>query len=873
LLELSNELLAHLNHGGTLIVPTRQRAAAVRLAHTAAQLAAGARAWNTPDVLPWSGWLERSLDAAAARSGQVPRRLSGSEEWLCWREAVRAAGADAAVLFADALVDSVRRAVTLLDDYALPLRAAASAESALLLGARRWFREHCLQRGVVGITSWQDCAAHLAPVSRTRLVGFTTLGAARRQWLERLGVSIDAAPAPAPVGVRIRACPDPDGEAAAAADWCAGVLQADPRARVLLVVPRLAERTHRWQRALCERLEYGSILEPGIPAEAAFGLEGGAPLQRYPLMAGALHLIALSAGRGDFDRLSAVLRSPYFAALDADARLAVDLWLREHNVDTADPVLLHGLLPALSATAGAAAGAVFAQLLTALAQGAPDGAGPASPAEWAAAYAQRLAACGWPGTGLSSPEQQARQRFEDLLNEFAALAAQPRPLEAAKACDLLEALAARSAFEPASDDAGVTLTASLDDPIVCYDGVWIAGLTAEAWPPPAHPDPLIPMALQLAAGIPGASTDGQRRLAIAALGQWARAARSCQGSWVRSDGDLRCTPSPLLAEYAAGPVSDGPGSTPWQLEDALAARAPALESWSDAIAPPWNARDPLRGGSRLPQLQALCPFRSFAELRLRAVPLPQPVPGIDARRRGQILHRALELFWEALGDSATLAARGEDAAQLLARRCVARALQQAHGDGPGLLPPRLLVAEGARAEQVMARERTWERSREPFTVEAREATLALALGGATLRLRLDRIDRLADGARVVIDYKTGAADAWDPAAVRPVQPQLPAYALASGPDTRAVLALQLAPDGLKARGVADSPDRFAGIGGAGADASGWQALQQHWARELGALVREFLEGEARVAPQPRACEHCHLGVLCRIEHPRTGGAT
>lgn len=173
----------------------------------------------------------------------------------------------------------------------------------------------------------------------------------------------------------------------------------------------------------------------------------------------------------------------------------------------------------------------------------------------------------------------------------------------------------------------------------------------------------------------------------------------------------------------------------------------------------------------------------------------------------------------------------------------------------------------------MALERNWERSREPFSVEALESTLALGIGGATLRLRLDRIDRLAGDARLVIDYKSGAADAFDPAAVRPAQPQLPAYALAIGPEARAVLALQLAPEGLRFRGVADGPDRLAGLKGAGAEQPDWERLQQHWARELGLLVREFVHGDARVAPQPGACEHCHLGVLCRIEHPRTGRAT
>jgi probable DNA repair protein len=871
LLELSDELLDHLNRGGTLIVPTRQRAAALRLAHSAAQLAAGHRAWNSPDVLPWSGWLERALDMAAARETRAPRRLSASEEWLCWREAVQAAGAESAVLFADALVDSVRQAVTLLDDYALPLRESASAESALLLGARRAFRERCAERGALGTSSWQDAASLIAPVSATRLVGFTSLGPARRRWLTQLGVRIEDSAIAPPVGVPLHACTDPDGEAEAAAEWCAGLLKLDPRARVLLVVPRLAEHTHCWLRALSARLDYRSILDPDNPGDATFALEGGAPLRSHPLLASALDLIALSTGKGDFDTLSALLRSPYLSALDPHARLRTDLWLREHNADVSDPALLRGLIPALGGAAATATGAVVLQLLAALAHGAPERGRPASPAEWAAAFAQRLAACGWPGEGLSSAEQQARQRFDELLNEFAAFAAQPRALTAAQACELLEQMAARSAFEPASDDIAVTLTASLDDPIVRYDGLWIAGLTADAWPQPARPDALIPMALQLAAGVPAARAAGQRQLALAALARWSRAARSCQWSWSRSEGDLGCSPSPLLTQCAAVVPPDTQRTAPFVLEAALAARGPLLCAWSDASAPGWDAQHPLPGGTRLLELQSRCPFRSFAELRLCARPLPQPLPGIDARRRGQILHRALQLFWETLRDSDALQQRGEDGARLLAQRCVAQALRETQDALPGLLPPRLLAAEGTRAQQLLALLRDWERAREPFSIEALEWTQVLETGAAPLRVRLDRVDRLADGTRIVIDYKSGAAEAFEPAAVRPMQPQLPAYALASGPATRAVVALQLAPDGLRLRGVSDGPDRLAGLRGPATGQPGWEELQRHWAQQLRALVREFLDGEARVAPQPGACEHCHLEVFCRIEHPRTSG--
>ena len=57
------------------------------------------------------------------------------------------------------------------------------------------------------------------------------------------------------------------------------------------------------------------------------------------------------------------------------------------------------------------------------------------------------------------------------------------------------------------------------------------------------------------------------------------------------------------------------------------------------------------------------------------------------------------------------------------------------------------------------RARQWldvETLREPFEVEQLEQGSEVArIGGLEFRVRIDRVDRLADGSRVLIDYKTG----------------------------------------------------------------------------------------------------------------------
>ena len=871
MLELNNELLEHIQRGGTLVVPSRQRATAVRLAHSVAMLNAGRRVWSSPDVLPWTAWIERELDAARARGDSLPRRLSASEEWLLWRAAVHEACDGLDVLMPDALIEPVRAAIERLDDYGLPLPPARAAETAVLMQARTGFRRRCAELAASGAGAWQDWRAHLRPSPRLWLTGFPALGPARRQWLEQHGARVaggEISDAPAYVAqadTQVIGCDDPLLEAAAAGQWCVAQLARDPHARLLLVVPRLPQQRHLWERALSQQLDLRSLLAGrDSSAMSAFAIEGGQPLDGYPLVTAALQLIAIATGQGGFEELSAVLRSPYLSALNRHQSLRLDLWLRERNLGEGGNGMLARLVQPVAAAMGEEAAAVLQALLAAFAAGAGVPAGAADtavPAAWAHWFAELLSRCGWPGTGLGADEQQVRMRFDELLGEMSAIAPAIRQLQPGEAADLLRAMARRVSFEPASDDVPVTVTASLDDPIVRYDGIWVAGLSADVWPPAARPDPLLPALLQRDAGVPEASATGQLRLALQRMHQWQQRSARCVWSWPRSESDLPRDRSPLL-----GDTSTGPAAPVFELHGWLLSHSPSLEAWHDDIGPHWPLPREPGGGAQLLELQSLCPFRAFAELRLKAQPLPAPQPGLDARLRGNMLHFALEQFWHATGTAATLHSRSHDATLALVRECVQRAGERIARRIPGALDPALLRREVARAQRLIGQLIDWELTRAAFEVQSLEAPQRLSIAGTTLPLRLDRVDRLDGGGLVVIDYKSGAAHGFDAYAERPPRPQLPAYAMAAGEQVKALVEVYLGRE-LRLRGVADRPGRVPGRGidaVAGGEAS-WPLLLRQWRERLERLMREFLEGRASVQPQPGACEYCHLQALCRVD--------
>ncbi len=93
---------------------------------------------------------------------------------------------------------------------------------------------------------------------------------------------------------------------------------------------------------------------------------------------------------------------------------------------------------------------------------------------------------------LSSAEVQTHDRFVELLDDFGGLTPSMPSMSRDTAVQWLNELANRTSFRPASGDALVTISSQLTDPVVRYDGIWVTGLHADAWPAPVQADPFLP---------------------------------------------------------------------------------------------------------------------------------------------------------------------------------------------------------------------------------------------------------------------------------------------------------------------------------------------------------------------------------------------
>jgi probable DNA repair protein len=275
-------------------------------------------------------------------------------------------------------------------------------------------------------------------------------------------------------------------------------------------------------------------------------------------------------------------------------------------------------------------------------------------------------------------------------------------------------------------------------------------------------------------------------------------------------------------------------------------------------------------------LQAACPFRAFAELRLGARPLEKIQPGLDARQRGTLMHQTLEATWKALRSQKALLEHTPEHLQELVVQAADEALGRLARKRPDLVHGRFRDLERERLVRLVLEWLEVEKERSPFEVVGFESSMRMELAGLLFDAQLDRLDRLRDGSLAVLDYKTGQPSPKNWQGERPEEPQLPLYCTGTGERTGAVLFAQVRPGDMRLKGVSAHPGLHPQVpyleqSDFAAQARTWQELLDYWRAVLTSLGAQFRQGYAAVAPLRRdTCRYCTLHPLCRIHDLRTG---
>jgi ATP-dependent helicase/nuclease subunit B len=835
--------------------------------------AGGRDIWLTPQVRDFSSWLREQYLQRQLSSGNLLRCLSDVEERELWREVIDSTEPGRDFLDPAAAARAARRARRTILEYGIPLRAVAddpSEESRAFCQWNQLFEQRCRALGCIGAdTLLAHADGGQRPIS---WIESPTWRPAARLWLSRHGQVLGAQNSLNMTAKRFSA-PSPAAELSAIADWALANLEADQSFRAWICVPDLSRRRAEVADALDGALAPQRFTLHADAPGARYALAGGTALADYAPVRAALQTFAATLGPLPFVRFSALLRAPELQASEAEASAAalLDVALRRRANDEADLEAWLDLAERVAHGERLGVVASVARLRTSMrALARLRGAHYFS--EWVKAWIEALECAPWSLRGRwSSVEYQAAERFRELLAALATGDAVFGAHSQESAQRILRSAARDTSFQTQTGLPAVWVSGQLLDPWLNYDGLWVSGCGDSQWPPPVDPVPLLPVRLQREYGVIAAAADTQLKFASDLQSRWQARARDCVFSHANpADGSISA-PSPLLRENASSlylPRHPPVAQPHWR---AWFEAAPPLERIVDELAPTFTAGESTHGVATL-KAQSRCAFRGFAETRLEAQHLEEPVPGFNELERGQLVHHALQHIWSALKDSRSLSALGPDAQHSLLHDGAQRALAMiCRIRDPG---PRWRLREEVRLRHVLGKWLDVERKRPPFEVESLEQdTQPAVFAGLEFRVRIDRVDRLVDGARVLIDYKTGAARP-DWRTDRPDNPQLPIYALLR-PDALVAVAygrVNAGDPGFVAeaeRGGIFSPSpRKSGLEGM----PDFAALIDLWSQRVGRIAEQFAAGRAEVAPTLRACKTCHLHGLCRVPAALEEGA-
>jgi probable DNA repair protein len=850
--------------GHTVLAPNSELATLLFEALERAHRAAGRDVWPTPQVRDFGSWqrdqhAERHLSEAA-----LPRCLTDIEERELWRDIVAASDSRADTLDPGAAARLARRARRTVIEYGIPWSAVAAYPSEETEVFLQWAAQFDARCRALNCLSSEDLTGRLrAQPGRLYWMESAAWRPMVRAWLSRHATSL--APARVAAGAHLRMhAGSPDAEMAAAADWARSRLAADPEFRAWLCVPDLNSRRTQVIDAFDAALAGHRFALGSEVGGAPYAVAGGTPLAEYPAVRIALDCLEAGAATLSFARFSALLRSPYLQASDAEHNTAavLDVALRERAPSEAG---MRSWLDFADATARSAdlKPAAAVQRLRAVGAALSTARGARRFSDWLSVWTTALRSGPWSlQAGWSSVDYQAVERLRELLAALAAADAFFGAHSRESALRVLQRAARDTSFQPQTGVPPIWVSSQLIDPWLNFDGLWVSSMSADQWPAPVAPVALLPVQLQRAYGVVSASFETQLAFARESQARWLERAPQCVFSHADAADGRTTAPSPLLPRDAEPLYAAGAAPQPRPLWQAQLRDAPPLEQFCDQTAPPFAPPERTRGVASL-RAQSLCAFRGFAETRLAADGLEQPTPGFNERERGQIVHHALEYIWSVLGGSEALHALTPAAQAELIDEAARRALRTVceHRD-PGATWQR---RERARLRNLLGSWLDTERQRQPFMIETLEQSHAARFAGVDFRVRIDRSDRLFPGGRVLIDYKTGSPFP-DWRGDRPENPQLPVYALLSPESLTAVAYGRVNAAEPCFVFESERPDvfrpgaRVTSLEGAGSLA----ALLTVWSARIEALAGDFARGHAAVAPTATACRLCQLQGLCRV---------
>ena len=633
----------------------------------------------------------------------------------------------------------------------------------------------------------------------------------------------------------------------AAIDWLDQTTKKNPGQRLALVVPELSLMRHMIESKLMQKsfdLDYVELLSPQ-------------PLSEYGLIQTGLALLKISlAHTPDLNALTTLLRSPYFGNMPEETidRAAFSKKLRALQHQTLNwDAIMHTAenWPSLQHTLHLCHKSRSSKKH--------------SLTDWVSHWQLLWQQIGFPNDNLLTKKENAlHQYFLTLLANFKTLLPWQKPRTASEAVHDLQQYCSKTLwrFSEENNLTTIFITPVLEALHVPTDQAWLMHACQHTIPFKLSINPLLDKKIQYQYGVWALNRTQYDALSMTCYEELKQVNKQLIISFAKEISEQNAVPATFCNTLT---------ETAYVVQEKM--NTPLLPKKEITPLSPWPY-ETLPGGSSALKTQRLCPMQAFAKHRLLLSTAVEPVLGLTAIERGIAIHRALQLIWQQLTTQTQLLNLSADDLQQLLQRIIPIAFKTIDWSRRKLLPTALLTLEQSYLTTLLTDWLALEATRPPFEIFSLEQTTDIQFAEKNWRLRIDRIDQLADGRLLLIDYKTGktSANSWHQNMF--TEPQLPLYAVTHALNIDAIAFAELSSTSLKMIGLSE---HFLDLGKLGAltATEQWRELKTDWRAKLSELTNDFVHSQAMLAPLDgdTTCRQCGLHSFCRVFDSPTPAAT
>lgn len=622
-------------------------------------------------------------------------------------------------------------------------------------------------------------------------------------------------------------------ELQAIAEWSRAKSAKNPQHQIAVVIPNLNELQHKV--SLIFDGVFGSHTTE--TQQKPFNISLGNSLSKYPLIRHLFKVIGLSneimKGSIELDNLCRVISSPYIkgANIEANKRslLINKLLSRGKNQFTIKQlIVLMTDCPILK------------EQILSISQITNKRRAPSE--NWLESLYQLLDIWAFGSDrALSSSEYQLFEKFQNeslILNKNPALSQQ---MTFEECVDLLRKHFDAVIFQPQSGDANIHILGALEAEELHFDAAWVSNMTSDFLPGVVKFPLFIPANVCSEFHLPSSTFDLIQTNAVGTFSKLKGLSDEVHFSFAETNDGREQIATPLLDFEPCAEIAP------------IAPQEQALTNVKDACAPQLK-NTAIKQGVQTLQDQMSCPFKGFVR-RLQIQEFESNHLGLNRAEQGVLIHKILETIFTEISTAKELKELSDESINRLVESHTQNAI--------GTTDQNYQTIEKDRITRVIKQYLLLEEQRTDFTVVATESVVEVCIEGLSFTTKLDRMDQLENGDKLIIDYKTGLSALSQITGKVIEQAQLPIYAISNEVDGVAFAQINASECVFKA--VARDREILPSSKQAQTKMPDWDAQLSTWQETLSKASLNFQHGVADVLPEKNACNYCDYDLLCRVE--------